>query len=169
MATKNTGVKGVLEDYRRHLQQQQEILLKEAMDAVKMGSSLRVEQEDYTFGVKKDAQFHKNLLTYVDDEQYLFYVENDEDYLFLVMEPENDHELVCDILSILVKKHNLKCIVYNSQLIDDKTVMPMIMKGGNIIPCFLRRYQHQVHEKEDLDNIMDNAEQLLQQYGMIKE
>ena len=167
MTSKNTGVKGVLEDYRIHLQQQQDQMLKETMDAVNRGGSLRVEQDDYTFGVKKDVLFHKDLFTYVNDEEYLFYVENDKDYLFLVLGPSHDMDLICNILSVLVKKYNVKCLVYNSELINDESVMPMLMRSGNIVPCFLRKQQHQFYEQDDIDNMIDNAEQLLCQYGLL--
>eukprot|EP00834_Sanchytrium_tribonematis_P005646 NODE_355_length_8917_cov_1.682581.p8 type:complete len:169 gc:universal NODE_355_length_8917_cov_1.682581:2518-3024(+) len=165
--SKNTGVKGVLEDYRLFKEEERKNYLLEAEMAIKQSKSLSVAQEDYTFSTKKEIYFNPKEFIYVDDEQYLFHVENDHNYLFLIMDPENDQQFVCNILSTITKKYNVQCIVYNSELIEDKSVTPMLMRNNAFLPCFLKNDMHQIHEKEDLLNIIDNSEQLMFHYKIL--
>ncbi len=169
MATKNTGVKGVIEDYRLHLESQKESRRQEALAAIKQGYSLRVEQVDYTFKGMETKGIDKQYLIYVDDDQYLNYIEGNTDYIFLVMDPSNDHELLCLVLSRLAKKYDFKCVVYTSQLIEDTSVTPMLMRYKFMLPCFLRKQQHQSFDDEEMINLLDNAEQLLYQYELLQE
>lgn len=168
MSTRNTGVKGVLNDYKLHMEQLSQVKEKEAAEIWKQAKGIAVQQDDYLFSDGKPSSTTHYAPNYIDDEAYLSYMESPSNACVVVMTPENDTELIHSIMHSLSRKYQIDTSIYVTSMVQDTSVVPMVMRHSQMLPQFLTKYQHKMHDKEDMESILDLAEQQFLEYGLLE-